>query len=173
MARGDQLSRQWRIRQSLMAARKGKSATDLSKLLECPSRTDYRDLEALQSAGFPLYAEKSENRTLWSILDGGKHQMPIPLSLTELMALYFSRNMLKALKGSAIHDSLVSLFEKVKATLPSEYVRYLAKWIALISTSSSSSDKDRGQCIPRQDNQHGEFKNNPAQLQFSTINHKS
>lgn len=127
MARGDQLSRQWRIIQSLMAARKGKSATELSKALDCHSRTVYRDLEALQLAGFPLYSEKNENRTLWSILDDGKHQMPIPLSLTELMALYFSRNMIKTLKGSAIHDSLVSLFEKVKATLPSEYVSYLAK----------------------------------------------
>lgn len=127
MARGDQLSRQWRIIQSLMAARKGKSASQLAGNLECHSRTVYRDLEALQMAGFPLYTEKREGRTLWSILDAGRHQMPIPLSLTELMALYFSRNMLKTLEGSAIYDSLVSLFEKVKATLPDEYSAYLEK----------------------------------------------
>jgi len=125
MARGDQLSRQWRIIQLLMAARKGKSATDLSEALECHSRTVYRDLEALQMAGFPLYTEKADGRTLWSILEGGRHNMPIPLNLTELMALYFSRNLLKILEGSAIHDSLVSLFEKVKSTLPDEYVNYL------------------------------------------------
>ena len=125
MARGDQLSRQWKIIQSLMAARKGKSATELSDALECHSRTVYRDLEALQMAGFPLYTEKSEGRTLWSILEGSRHHMPIPLNLTELMALYFSRNLLKILEGSAIHDSLVSLFEKVKATLPEEYMKYL------------------------------------------------
>lgn len=125
MARGDQLSRQWRIIQSLMAASRGKSAAALAKALGCHSRTVYRDLEALQLAGFPLYTEKSEGRTLWSILEGGRHQMPIPLNLTELMALYFSRKMLKILEDSAIHDSLVSLFEKVKATLPSEYVSYL------------------------------------------------
>jgi predicted DNA-binding transcriptional regulator YafY len=127
MARGDQLSRQWRIIQSLMAARKGKSATELSQALECHSRTVYRDLEALQLAGFPLYTEKSEGRTLWSIIEGGRHNMPIPLNLTELMALYFSRKLLKILEGSAIHDSLVSLFEKVKATLPEAYVTYLEK----------------------------------------------
>ena len=125
MARGDQLSRQWRIIQSLMAARKGKSATELSDALECHSRTVYRDLEALQMAGFPLYNEKFDGRTLWSILEGGRHNMPIPLNLTELMALYFSRNLLKILEGSAMHDSLVSLFEKVKSTLPDEYVNYL------------------------------------------------
>jgi len=127
MARGDQLSRQWRIIQSLLAARKGKSASDLAKDLECHSRTVYRDLEALQMAGFPLYTEKEEGRTLWSLLDEGRHQMPIPLCLTELMALYFSRNMLKVLDGTIIYDSLVSLFDKVKATLPSDYIDYLEK----------------------------------------------
>jgi predicted DNA-binding transcriptional regulator YafY len=127
MARGDQLSRQWKIIQSLLAASKGKSASELAKTLGCHSRTVYRDLEALQLAGFPLYTEKSQGRTLWSILDNGRQQMPMPLDLTELMALYFSRNMLNIMEGSAIHQSLVSLFEKVKATLPEAYTRYLEK----------------------------------------------
>jgi predicted DNA-binding transcriptional regulator YafY len=127
MARGDQLSRQWRIIQTLISARQGKSASDLAGTLECHSRTIYRDLEALQAAGFPLYNKKRDNKTLWSILETGSQQMPIPLSLTELMALYFSRNMLNVLEGSAIHDSLTSLFEKVKATLPQQYIDYLAK----------------------------------------------
>jgi predicted DNA-binding transcriptional regulator YafY len=127
MARGDQLSRQWRIIQTLISARQGKSASELAGTLECHSRTIYRDLEALQAAGFPLYNQKRDNKTLWSILETGSQQMPIPLNLTELMALYFSRNMLNVLKGSAIHDSLTSLFEKVKATLPQQYIDYLAK----------------------------------------------
>lgn len=127
MARGDQLSRQWRIIQTLITARQGKSASELAHTLECHSRTIYRDLEALQAAGFPLYNQKHENRTVWSILEAGRHQMPIPLNLTELMALYFSRNMLSVLEGTAIHDSLVSLFEKVKATLPRQYIDYLRK----------------------------------------------
>jgi predicted DNA-binding transcriptional regulator YafY len=126
MARGDQLSRQWKIIQSLLASKQGRAASDLARDLACHSRTVYRDLEALQSAGFPLYTGKNEEgRTLWSLLDEGRRQMPIPLSLTELMALYFSRNMLRILDGSAIYDSLVSLFDKVKATLPSAYIAYL------------------------------------------------
>ena len=127
MARGDQLSRQWKIIQSLLAAKRGKSVSELSQDLECHSRTVYRDLEALQMAGFPLYTDRQEGHTLWSLLDEGRHQMPLPLSLTELMALYFSRNMLKILEGTAIHDSLESLFDKVKATLPSGYITYLGK----------------------------------------------
>ena len=127
MARGDQLSRQWKIIHSLMASVRGKSASELAVELECHSRTVYRDLEALQMAGFPLYTEQSGGKTLWSVLDTGRRTMPLPLSLTELMALYFSRNMLKVLEGTAISDSLSSLFDKVKATLPPEYVGYLER----------------------------------------------
>ncbi len=127
MARGDQLSRQWKIIHSLMASPRGKSAGELAAELECHSRTVYRDLEALQMAGFPLFTEQAGARTFWSVLGTGRRTMPLPLSLTELMALYFSRNMLKVLQGTAIFDSLSSLFDKVRATLPPEYAAYLDK----------------------------------------------
>jgi predicted DNA-binding transcriptional regulator YafY len=54
-----------------------------------------------------------------------KHQIPIPFSLTELMALYFGSDILKVFKGTVFHDSLESLFQKVKTTLPPESKKYL------------------------------------------------
>jgi predicted DNA-binding transcriptional regulator YafY len=48
MARGDQLARQWKIIQTLITSRRGKSAAELAEDLECHPRTLYRDLEALQ-----------------------------------------------------------------------------------------------------------------------------
>ena len=63
MARGDQLARQWRILQSLIAARRGKSAADLARELENHWRTVYRDLEALQLAGFPIFTDRVEAKT--------------------------------------------------------------------------------------------------------------
>jgi len=125
MARGDQLGRQWKILQMLISARGGKAVSDLAKEMDCHTRTVYRDLEALQVAGFPVYTEKEGGKHLWLLLDSAKHQAPIPLSLTELMALYFSRGMMKVLKNTVFYDSLESLFEKIKATLPSEYILYL------------------------------------------------
>ena len=125
MARGDQLERQWKIIQMLLSARTGKSASEIADALECHSRTVYRDLEALERAGFPLYTEKIENKNLWHLLDTVKNQIPLPLSLTELMALYFSRDMLKFMKNTIYYDSLESLFQKIKTTLPPEYVKYL------------------------------------------------
>ena len=125
MPRGDQLARQWKIIQTLITSRRGKSADELAEELECHPRTLYRDLEALQAAGFPIYNEKVEGKNLWSLLDTLKHHIPIPFSLTELMALYFSTDMLKAFKGTAFHDSLDSLSQKIKATLPPESMKYL------------------------------------------------
>ena len=95
MARGDQLGRQWSIIQSLISSHMGKSAADMAKDLECNPRTVYRDLEALQVAGFPIYTERVEGKNLWSLLDTMKHKISIPFSLTELMALYFSSDILR------------------------------------------------------------------------------
>ncbi len=103
----------------------GKSAADLAKDLECNPRTVYRDLEALQVAGFPIYTERVEGKNLWSLLDTLKHQIPIPFSLTELMALYFSRDILRIFEGTVFHDSLESLFQKIRTTLPLESDNYL------------------------------------------------
>jgi len=127
MARGDQLARQWRILQSLIASRRGKSAADLAQELEYHWRTVYRDLEALQLAGFPIYTDRVEGKNLWSVLDSARHNIPIPLNLTELMALYFSRGMMTVLKDTVFYESLESFFRKIKATLPAETIQYLEK----------------------------------------------
>jgi predicted DNA-binding transcriptional regulator YafY len=63
----------------------------------------------------------------WSLLETAKHNIPIPFNLAELMALYFSRGMMKILKNTVFYDSLRSLFDKIKATLPPEYIQYLAR----------------------------------------------
>jgi len=98
---------------------------DIAADLDCHPRTVYRDLEALQTAGFPVYTERINNKGYWSLLESARHHIPIPFNLTELMALYFSRDMLKVLKNTIFHDSLESLFQKIKATLSPGYIQYL------------------------------------------------
>ena len=60
MARGEQLGRQWIILQILITSTSGKSASVLAQRVNCHTRTIYRDLEALQIAGFPIYTEKKD-----------------------------------------------------------------------------------------------------------------
>jgi predicted DNA-binding transcriptional regulator YafY len=127
MARGDQLGRQWRIINTLISSRMGKSAAELASELDCHPRTVYRDLEAIQAGGFPIYNDRVEGRNLWSVLDTVKHHIPIPFSLTELMALYFGRDMFQVFQGTVFYDSLESLFQKVKTTLPPESIHYLKR----------------------------------------------
>jgi predicted DNA-binding transcriptional regulator YafY len=127
MARGDQLARQWRIIQTLISSRHGKSVSDLAQDLSCHTRTVYRDLEALQAAGFPVYTDRVGGQNVWCLMDTAKHSIPIPFSLPELMALYFSRGMMGVLKDTVFYESLVTLFEKIKTTLPDEYLEYLVR----------------------------------------------
>jgi predicted DNA-binding transcriptional regulator YafY len=125
MSRGDQLSRQWKIIQALIASRRGRSVADLAQMVECHTRTVYRDLEALQAAGFPVTTEREGHRMVWSLLEASRHTLPIPLSLSELMALYFGRRMAEVLRGTVFHDALESLFDKIKALLPAEMTQQL------------------------------------------------
>lgn len=125
MARGDQLGRQWHIIQTLIAARTGRSVADLSNDLDCHPRTVYRDLEALETAGFPVYTEKKSGKNHWYILDAAKQHIPVPFSLPELIALYFSRHLLQAGKDSVYTEALEGLFQKVRTTLSPRYGAYL------------------------------------------------
>ena len=136
MARGDQLARQWTIIQSLLTSHAGKHVSELADTLGCHRRTVYRDLEALQAAGFPLYSDQEEGRARWFLIETARQSIPIPFSMTELMALYFSRDWLRVLENSIFHEALESLFKKVKATLPPETDRYLETFQRTVKVGS-------------------------------------
>ena len=125
MARGDQLARQWRMLQILIGARRGRTVAELADEIDCHPRTAYRDLEALQAAGFPLYTDRQEGKNRWTLLESARRQSPLPLSLVELMALYLSRSMLRAAKETVFSGALETLFDKIRATLPPATAAYI------------------------------------------------
>jgi hypothetical protein len=86
--RGTQLARQWKIVRLLEARKKGLTAEDLSSYLDVPVRTIYRDLNAIQEAGFPIYTERMGRRSHWKLMEGFKAGFPLPLTTTELMSLH-------------------------------------------------------------------------------------
>jgi predicted DNA-binding transcriptional regulator YafY len=93
----------------------------------CHSRTIWRDLAAIQAAGFPLYSEKDGSKSRYCFVEGYKFHLPVPFTVTELMSLYFYRDILRIFKDTVFYESLDELFRKVKATLPPESVSYLRR----------------------------------------------
>ena len=61
--RGDQLVRQWKIIRLLESRKRGFTAAEPSHELETARRNVYRDLKALEDAGFPLHSKKIDGRS--------------------------------------------------------------------------------------------------------------
>ena len=125
--RSNQLVRQWRILRTLESSRQGVTAAELAAEEGCHPRTIWRDIEALQAAGFPLYSEKDGHKSRWNFVETYKFHLPVPFTVTELMSLYFYRDILSIFKETVFYESLDELFRKVKSTLPPESLSYLRR----------------------------------------------
>src|SRR5213593_180584 len=127
MPRNDQVTRQWLLLQKLESAR-GATIDELAAALPPDysrhPRTIRRDLEALE-VRFPLLTDKIGGHTRWRLMDGYRNIPRLAFSSTELMALVFSRDLLKPLDGTHIKASLDSALDKAAAALPPEGAAYV------------------------------------------------
>jgi predicted DNA-binding transcriptional regulator YafY len=114
--RGNQLIRQWRLLRALESSRLGRSVADLQEAVaELGSlRTVYRDLEALQGAGFPLYQDDDGR---WRLLRPAEGGPTVPVQPTEMIALLLSEQMMAPLHGSELAEPLTGLRAKLEAML--------------------------------------------------------
>jgi len=113
--RGDQLVRQWRIIRAIEASPNGLTVTEIAQREEIGIRTIYRDLEALQAAGFPPYTKRVEKVNRWAFIGTFEFKTPPPFTLTELMSLFFFKDVVRVLKGTPFYNSLESVFKKVQS----------------------------------------------------------
>lgn len=119
MARGDHLARLLRIAQTLASRIGGVTVGELAREEDCSPRTIYRDLEALEKAGFPLYKEET-GRAVWKFVDGYRMHTPIPFAPDELMALYYSRGLFRYFQGTIFSEAFDRLSKKIMASLSEE-----------------------------------------------------
>lgn len=124
MPRNDQAIRQHIVLTKLGSSRHGLTLEQLAEGLD-PSitrhpRTLRRDLDAIESAGWPLLTERIDGRTRWKLLDCVRNAPALRLSPTELMALALSRRLVAPLEGTAVYASLQSALNKASAALPPE-----------------------------------------------------
>lgn len=148
MPRNDQFTRQWILLSKIEASR-GASIRELVESLpeDLPRhpRTIRRDLEALAAAGIPLYTDRADGVTRWKLLEGFNRVPALRLSPTELMALVFSRHLLKPLEGTEIQAALGSALNKAAAALPPQTLDYLRKMESVFSVGLGPHKSYRSQ----------------------------
>ena len=103
---------------SLLSGRAGRTLDQLTAELGVTKRTIQRDIAVLEAAGFPVTSEPRDGTVYWRLLDTTKETAELSFTLAELMALYFSRDLLKVLHGSPMEDALESALQKIGARLP-------------------------------------------------------
>jgi predicted DNA-binding transcriptional regulator YafY len=131
--RNAEVIRQWKILKKIEAGR-WTSAAALAAEHGVTERTIRRDLEALQEAGFPLYDDRTDGKRVWRLVEGYKQRLVQSFTLSELAALYFSRNMLSFLGGAPFAQDLESAFAKIREALPAKSLPYLSRIQDLFST---------------------------------------
>ena len=124
--RGEQLARQWQLIQRLAKSRGGVGVDDLARELECGRRTIYRDLDALNLAGFPVVTEKRDGRAFYRFLETFRLET-VPFTADEVLALAFSEDLLRTLEGTVFHDSIRSALAKIRSGLSAELASYLER----------------------------------------------
>ncbi|MCG6923366.1 MAG: WYL domain-containing protein [Acidobacteria bacterium] len=130
--RNAEVIRQWKILKTIEAGR-WTSAGALAREHGVTERTIRRDLEALQEAGFPLYDDRQDGKKVWRLIEGYQQRLSQSFTLSELAALYFSRNMLSFLGGAPFASDLEAAFAKIQEALPERSLPYLARIQELFS----------------------------------------
>ncbi len=105
-----------------LGTRHGITIGELAEEFSVNKRTTYRDLKALEEAGYPLISEVIEGTTYWKLEPSFKGVPPVTFTLNELMALYFSRKLMVSPGRSPFHAELESAFKKIESSLPAKHI---------------------------------------------------
>lgn len=126
MPRNQEVIRQWKLLHHLEASRHGVTIDALSRDLAVTTRTIRRDLAALQEAGFALYDEHDEDgRVRWRLDGQVLKGTETGFTLSELCALYLSRNLLEAVAGTPFQRDLTNAFERLARMLSPRMRQFL------------------------------------------------
>ena len=137
MGRNAQLIRQWAILKQIESAR-WSTIPDMASHHDVSTKTIRRDLAALMEAGFPLYDERYEGKVYWRLAADYKGLPLANLTLSELAALYFSRNVVSALAAPPFSGDIDSAFKKIEGALPEKNIPFLDSLDAMISVRADA-----------------------------------
>jgi len=142
MGRNNEVIRQWTILRKLAGSRQGETVKALAKLSGVTTRTVWRDMTALQEAGFPLMDEKLDGTTRWKLMEQGLKGLDNSgLTIAEVAALYFSRALIECLVGTPFQDDAKTALDKVSAAIPSHMRKFLDRLPAVLNVKATPQKK--------------------------------
>jgi len=127
----------------LIEARHGVAVEEMAEETGVDRRTIYRDLGAIQEAGYPLVSEWLNKRKVYRFLTRFKDVPPINFTLQELMTLYLLRTPCDFLQGTPFQEEMESIFRKVNSVLPPRYAAHMER-IATVSIPLLQGKRDYG-----------------------------
>lgn len=126
MSRNSQVSRIISILGILEGASQGLTVNEIESRakdrgFDASKRTIYRDLEALNQAGLPIYEKDDDSRDssakVWVIDRTTKINQYLVLTPKELVSLYLARGVLSPLRDTPFFEDLESIFNKISEKL--------------------------------------------------------
>jgi predicted DNA-binding transcriptional regulator YafY len=140
--RNAEVIRQWTLLRTLEAARHGATVKTLARDLKVTTRTIWRDMEALQAVGFPLYSDKDGRETRWRLSDPPFRGLgEIGISVVELASLYMGRAMVEGMAGAPFGAALAGICRKLEKVLPTKMREFLDQLPGLIQAKPTPAKK--------------------------------
>lgn len=125
------LVRQWILLRTLGARRYGATVKQLAGELGVSVKTIRRDLDAFQSAGFPLQETVGDyGRKTWH-LQSARSAPELSFTWDEAAAIYLGRHLLEPLAGTVFWQAAQEGFKKIRAVLGPRPLAYLDKFAAI------------------------------------------
>jgi predicted DNA-binding transcriptional regulator YafY len=112
---------------NLLSGKMGRTLDQLADVAGVTKRTIQRDISVIEQR-FPVCSENRDGSIVWRLVDQTQVPEGLGFTIPELMALYFSRDLLQVLRGSPMDEALKSAIQKIGAQLPAsghELVRRL------------------------------------------------
>jgi predicted DNA-binding transcriptional regulator YafY len=140
--RNAEVTRQWKILRTLDTQRLGKTVDALALQLNVHKRTIWRDMEALQAAGFPLTSEPDGRRTRWKLIAPPFRGLAdLGLSMMDVCAIYLARAMVNSMAVEPFGKALTAVTRQIEQSLPPKLRAFLDRLPAFIEAKPGAVKK--------------------------------
>lgn len=169
MPRNTEVTRQWKLLRALDAHQHGLTVEQLMEEVAeddrvFTRRTIYRDIRALESAGFGFYTDSDGGRTRYKLNRAPFARLTqTGFSFSEVCALYLSRRVVEMLTGVPFQSALDGAFGKFEQVVPASIREWLEQLPGILAAKPSG-----GKVVQTRDNQDA-----LARLLEATMNHRA